>query len=103
MVLRFLDPYVHTLSQLKDQFNLLEMIRPNWPGCSYSLGRSAAENHSLAFHDFLSWVCRLKKTVRTKTRKKARASTMAKRQRKKKKKYLSPKEIEAKLMRLPAR
>jgi hypothetical protein len=35
------------------------------------------------------------------TRKKARASTMAKR--KKKKKYLSPKEIEAKLMRLPAR
>jgi hypothetical protein len=37
------------------------------------------------------------------TRKKARANTMAKRQRKKKKKYLSPKEIEAKLMRLPAR
>jgi len=37
------------------------------------------------------------------TRKKARASTMAKRKRKRKKKYLSPKEIQAKLMRLPAR
>jgi hypothetical protein len=37
------------------------------------------------------------------TRKKARASTMAKRRRKRKKKYLSPKEIQAKLMRLPAR
>jgi hypothetical protein len=44
------------------------------------------------------------------SRKKARASTMAKRgqhifskRKKKKKQYLSPKEIQAKLMRLPAR
>jgi len=36
------------------------------------------------------------------SRKKARISTMARR-RKKKKQYLSPKEIQAKLMQLPAR
>jgi hypothetical protein len=32
-MLRFLDPYVHTLSQFKYQFNLLEMIRPNQSVC----------------------------------------------------------------------
>jgi hypothetical protein len=32
-MLRFLDPYTHALSQLKYQFSLLEMIRPNYNPC----------------------------------------------------------------------